>query len=180
MMRWRPFLLWHSALALILAAGLASADPARPAPGPNVAILEVGVFCALQAMNQRPAPGTVSGWIHVPEGEITFHWPDRQVVPASLGLAFGVKMQLAPGFTSPLVKMRVYRPGNDQPETWDSSFGDLAPSLAFFRFDHEAELIPGLWRFEAWDGQIRLYAVEFEVVPAASAPEIVNACGAVS
>lgn len=76
--------------------------------------------------------------------------------------------------------MRVYRPGGDQPETWDSSFGDRAPSRAFFRFDHEAELIPGLWRFEAWDGQNRLYAVEFYVVPAASAPEIINACGAVS
>ena len=55
-------------------AGAIITDPAPPAPGPLVATLKVGVFCALQAMDQRPAPGTISGWIHVPEGKIDFHW----------------------------------------------------------------------------------------------------------
>ena len=68
------------AIALALTAGAALADPASPAPGPLVATLKLGVFCALQAMDQRPAPGTLSGWIHVPDGMIDFHWPDRQVV----------------------------------------------------------------------------------------------------
>jgi Domain of unknown function (DUF3859) len=173
-------MLWRGAIAFLLSAGFAAAEPAHPARAPNVALLEVGVFCALQSMNQRPAPGTVSGWIHVPDREITFHWPDRQVVPASLGLAFGVKARLDPGAVAPFSEMRVYRPGSVQPETWDSSFSDLEPSVAFFRFDHEAELILGLWRFEAWHGPKQLYAVEFEVVPAATVPEIVHACGAVS
>lgn len=170
----------HIALALWLVCGPALAEPDPPAPGPLVSSLEVGIFCALQAMDQAPAPGTLSGWIHVPDGEIAFHWPDRQIVPAAIGLAFGVKSRLAPGTFAAYGEMRVYRPGLATPETWASAFSNLDDSIAFFRFDTPEELIPGIWRFEAWDGETLLYKVEFEVVPAAALPEIVDACGAVS
>lgn len=166
------------ALLLILAAPL-RAGPVMPEASAHVASQSFGVFCALQAMDQRPAPGTLSGWIHVPDGEIDFHWPDRQVVPAQIGLAFGVKSRLAPGlFLSG--EMRVFRPGATAPETWDSSFTDRGDQFGFFRFDREDELIPGIWRFEAWSGDQQLYSVEFEVVPAAALPEIAQACGAIS
>jgi Domain of unknown function (DUF3859) len=165
-------------LALTLALPL-RAEPAPPQADPLVASLKVGVFCALQAMDQRPAPGTLSGWIHVPDGVIDFHWPDRQVVPAVIGLAFGVKSQMVPGvFASG--EMRVYRPGSSSPETWDSTFTDTGEQFGFFRFDRDDELIPGLWQFEAWEGDTRLYSAEFEVVPAAALPEIAQACGAIS
>lgn len=168
------------ALALLMAlAAPLRAEPAAPEAGPDVASLRVGVFCALQAMNQRPAPGTRSGWIHVPEEDIDFHWPGRQVVPAQIGLAFGVKSRLAPGLFLP-GEMRVYRPGSTTPETWESSFTDLSDQFGFFRFDREDELLPGLWRFEAWSGTEQLYSVEFEVVPATALPEIAQACGAIS
>jgi hypothetical protein len=175
--------MWHTftgtVLAIALAAGQALADPAPPSTDPLVATLKVGVFCALQAMNQRPAPGTLSGWIHVPDGVIDFHWPDRQVVPAAIGLAFGVKSQMVPGvFASG--EIRVYRPGSTVPETWESSFSDTGEQFGFFRFDREDELISGIWRFEAWEGVTQLYSVEFEVVPAAALPEIAQACGAIS
>ncbi|WP_333817385.1 DUF3859 domain-containing protein [Tabrizicola sp.] len=169
-------------LALALALALSSpvqADPAPPQAAPLVASLRVGVFCALQAMDQRPAPGTLSGWIHVPDRMIDFHWPDRQVVPAAVGLAFGVKSRLVDGAFA-AGEMRVYRPGSTTPETWESGFSDTGEQFAFFRFDRDEELIPGLWRFEAWEGETQLYSVEFEVVPAAALPEIVNACGAIS
>lgn len=167
------------ALIFALAVGPVMAEPAPPQPGPLIASLKVGVFCALQAMDQRPAPGTLSGWIHVPDGMIDFHWPDRQVVPAAIGLAFGVKSQTIPGvFTQG--EMRVYRPGSTTPEAWESSFSDIGEQFAFFRFDREDELITGIWRFEAWEGETQLFSAEFEVVPAAALPEIVNACGAIS
>lgn len=165
--------------ALALSAGIGGADPAPPKFDPAVASLRVGVFCALQAMDRRPAPGTLSGWIHVPESEIDFHWPDRQVVPAAIGLAFGVKSVMAPG-TFAKGQMRVYRPGSSAAETWDSTFADTSEQFAFFRFDRTDELIPGLWRFEAWEAETMLYSVEFEVVPAAALPEIAQACGATS
>ncbi|WP_136645574.1 DUF3859 domain-containing protein [Tabrizicola sp. YIM 78059] len=167
------------ALALLLA-DAAAADPAPPAAGPLVARLQVGVFCSLDPLNQRPAPGTMSGWIHVPEGEITFHWPDRQVVPAQLGIAFGVRAQLVPGAFVAMGEMRVWRPGSDRPEVWDSAFGDMGGSVNFFRFDHDTELVPGSWRFEGWDGATQLFSAEFEVVPAEALPEIAQACGATS
>lgn len=165
---------------LAFALGLpAHADPAPPKAAADVAMLKVGVFCALQAMDQRPAPGTLSGWIHVPDREIDFHWPDRQVVPAAIGLAFGVKSRMQPGvFASG--EMRVYRPGSTTPEVWESSFTDLSDQFGFFRFDREDELITGTWRFEAWEGETQLFSVEFEVVPAAALPQIAQACGAIS
>lgn len=169
------------ALLLTLLASPALAAPAEPQAAPQVARLEVGVFCALQAMDRMPAPGTASGWIHVPTSEITFHWPDRQVVPAALGLAFGVRAMGAPGFaTSDGAEARVTRPGGTTPEVWSSGISDAGDTLSFFRFDTEDELLPGLWTFEGWDGETRLYHVEFEVVPAAAVPEIVDACGATS
>jgi hypothetical protein len=169
------------ALAFLLAlATPAWAEPAPPAPGPQVARLEVGVFCALQAMDQRPAPGTASGWVHVPDGPIDFHWPDRQVVPAALGLAFGVKARMQPGVFVAYGEMRVWRPGTDGPEVWDSTFNDMEGVLNFFRFDYDHELVPGIWRFEAWEAGTLLYSVEFEVVPAEALPQIAQACGATS
>jgi hypothetical protein len=169
----------HILLALLLATP-ALADPAPPFLGPGVAQLQPGVFCALQAMDRRPAPGTRSGWVHVPEGEIDFHWPDRQVVPAAIGLAFGVKARLHPDHFVRSGEMRVYPPGSTAPEVWDSTLSPYGDSIAFFRFDHDHELSPGLWRFEAWEGETQLYAVEFQVVPAAALPDLVQACGAVS
>lgn len=169
------------ALLLTLLASPALAAPAEPQAGAEVAWLEVGVFCALQAMDRMPAPGTASGWIHVPASEITFHWPDRQVVPAAIGLAFGVRVMGAPGFaTSDGAEARVMRPGRTTPEVWASGISDAGDTLSFFRFDTPEELVPGLWTFEGWDGDTLLYRVEFEVVPAAALPEIVDACGAVS
>ncbi len=170
--------LWAMPVAFLTCTALA--EPLPPAPGPLITEMEVGVFCALQAMDQRPAPGTLSGWVHVPEGEIIFHWPDRQVVPASLGVAFGVRSRMVSGSFAAYGEMRVYRPGSDKPEIWDSSFSDLDDSVVFFRFDHEAELVSGIWRFEAWDADVQLYSVEFEVVPAEAVREISQACGATS
>jgi hypothetical protein len=170
-----------SCLALSLLVAPAWAAPADPQSVPEIARLEVGIFCALQAMDRMPAPGTASGWIHVPTGEITFHWPDRQVVPAAIGLAFGVRATGAPGFiTSTRAQVRVTRPGRAAPEVWDSGISDAGPALSFFRFDTPEELLHGLWTIEAWDGEAQLYRVEFEVVPASAVPDISDACGATS
>lgn len=168
-------------LALTLAAAVrAVAGPAAPVTAPEIARIEVGVFCALQAMDRMPAPGTDAGWIHVPTGEVGFHWPDQRVVPAAIGIAFGVKATGIPGWASTAAEARVFRPGRKVPEAWKTGISDAGASIAFFRFDKEAELDPGLWVFEVWDGDRRLYRVEFDVVPAAGLPEIVEACQAVS
>jgi hypothetical protein len=158
----------------------AFAGPSAPVAAPEIAALEAGVFCALQAMDQMPAPGTESGWVHVPTTEIRFHWPERQVVPAALGLAFGVRATGRAGWASVDAEARVTRPGRATPEVWDTGISDAGASVVFFRFDTPDELLPGTWILEAWDGQTQLYRVEFEVVPASALPAIVDACGATS
>lgn len=170
----RAALLWAALATAVVA------EPAPPVASPAVAILELGIFCVPDDMGEAIAPGTISGRIHVPFDEVTLHWPGRQTVPATLGLAFGVRVQLAAGEMVPYGEVRVFRPGRTQPETWGSSFGSLGPTVSFFSFDREEELIPGLWRFEAWDGAERLYAVDFDIVPASELPGIAGACGAVS
>ncbi|MFZ1470419.1 MAG: hypothetical protein WAT09_15805 [Paracoccaceae bacterium] len=169
-----------TALALALIGTAALADPAPPQHGPQIARLELGVFCALQAMDRMPAPGTTDGWIHVPTGNVRFHWPDRQVVPAAIGLAFGVKATGAVGWSSETAEVRVYRPGHEVPDVWNAGISEWGGTLSFFRFDTVDELIPGLWRFEVWEGDIRHYQVQFQVVPADAVPDLVQACGAVS
>ncbi|MGL5012488.1 MAG: hypothetical protein ACRC6I_21685, partial [Paracoccaceae bacterium] len=76
------------------------------------------------------------------------------------------------------VEIRVYRPGRPTPETWDTTYNDTDPGISFFRFDTADELIPGLWAFEAWQADTRLYRVEFDVIPPDQIPGIADACGA--
>lgn len=173
----------RAGLAALLWVGLSAwalADPAAPSHASYIDHLEVGIFCTPRDMGQAPAPGTQSGKVHVPHDMIAFDWPGQQIVPAEIGLSFGVKAELSPGFAVPFGEIRVYVPGREAPEIWGSSFSDFGPTLSFFSFDREEELLPGLWRLEAWDGAERLYSVTFEVVPAASISRISGACGAVS
>ncbi|WP_157971130.1 DUF3859 domain-containing protein [Pseudogemmobacter bohemicus] len=164
--------------ALAETPGLPTARP--PVLSPGVAAVEWGIFCALKAMDRAPAPDTIAGWLHVPRDRIDFHWPDENVVPASIGLAFGIRVIAAPGEVTGAAEARVYRPGRAKPETWITSITGSGEVNSFFRFDEDSELIPGIWAFEAWDRGEMLYRVEFEVVPAAARPEITNACGATS
>ncbi|MCU0802654.1 MAG: DUF3859 domain-containing protein [Rhodobacteraceae bacterium] len=170
-------------LLLALVMMLVTAAPARPMDpviGPMMADVQFGVFCALTPTGRAAAPGTLSGWIHQIDGPFAFDWPGQNRVPARIGIAFGVIATAAPdGFVAD-AEIRVFRPGATTPETWQSSFGDQEPSLAFFRFDRPDELIPGRWAFEASQAGNRLYRVEFEVLPPAESAGVAAACGAVS
>lgn len=168
------------ALFLAALAPVAAADPGEPFAAPGVARLDWGVFCAAEAMDRAPAPGTDSGWIHVPRRTLAFHWPGVRQVPAALGLAFGVEAVAVLGQPRS-VEVQVFHPGRATPEAWVTTLPDSGPSLVFFRFDTAEELIPGLWVIEARDlgaavDSAPLYRVEFEVVAAAALPEMVQAC----
>jgi hypothetical protein len=156
------------------------AEPAPPAKIDAIAALELGVFCAYQSMDRAPAPGTATGWIHVPREDVAFHWPEVQVVPATLGIAFGVKATGARGWATAVGEARVYRPGSKVPEMWASDISEHGGTIAFFRFDRPDELITGTWAIEGWDRGQMLYRVEFRVVPPGAAPGIAGACDATS
>ena len=165
---------------LLLFPTLAFAKPAAPVWSAPIAELTFGVFCTIQPTGQSEAPGTTSGFIHTIATAPSFDWPSQTTLPASIGLAFGVQARSAKGTAVPYAEVRVYRPGQTAPDFWTSDFSDTDPSFAFFRFDTEQELTPGLWVIEAWDGDNRLYRVEFDVVPYAQSPGIAQACGGTS
>jgi Domain of unknown function (DUF3859) len=168
-------------LILLLVTPLAAfAKPATPVWSPPIADISFGIFCAIQSEGEAPAPGTRSGIIHTVIDDPAFHWPGQRRVPASLGLAFGVKSRTQPGIALPFAEMHVYRPGDSIPDIWTSGISDTDPSFAFFRFDTDDELIPGIWVFEAWDAGKRLFRVEFDVVPADQGIGIAAACGGTS
>lgn len=168
------------ALILMLCPALVFAKPAAPDIAPPLGTVTFGIFCTIAVSGQTDAPGTLTGFIHTVDEAPGFDWSGQRTVPASLGIAFGVKAQTTLGTSVPFAVMHVFRPGRPLPDVWTAGFDDTDPSFAFFRFDTEAELIPGLWAFEAWDAGKRLYRVEFEIVPADQAIGIASACGGVS
>ncbi len=167
-------------LVLLLLATAAVAKPAAPNFAPPIAAIEFGVFCTIKTTGQTEAPGTASGFIHTTDSVPAFDWPRQTTLPASIGLAFGVKAGTVSGSIVAGAEIRVFRPHQPNPDFWTSDFYDTEQSFAFFRFDTAEELIPGTWVFEAWDGAKRLYRVEFEVVPYDQAPGIAQACGGTS
>jgi Domain of unknown function (DUF3859) len=169
----RPFAL------IALLAGPAMAEPAPPEWTAPVVGLSWGILCLQIEMDRIAAPGTVSGWMHQLDRDVDWHWPDTQVVPASIGLAFGIRAVGLPG-TATEIEVRLTRPDRPQPETWTGFLSEGDSFFGFFRFDTPEELVPGLWVFEGWDGGSQLYRAEFQVVPAPALPRIAEACGAIS
>jgi hypothetical protein len=168
-------------LLLIPVCALAAwAKPAPPIRAPQLANLSFGLYCAIAVTGRAEEPNTASGYIHLADEAADFQWPGQNIVPAVLGLAFGVKAQTRQGIAFPNAEMRVFQPGRAEPDIWGTGFSDQDSSLAFFRFDRPDELVPGIWVFEAWSGRTRLYRVEFEVVPAAEGNAIVQACGGIA
>jgi hypothetical protein len=159
--------------------GSALAEPASPQASPQIGKIVAGVFCAPLEKLRHDAPGTDAGWMHLVD-QIEFHWPGRQVVPVAKGLAFGVKVRLVPGAVDATTKIRLYHPGRTKPEVWDTTFNEWTDEIDFVRFDRESREDIGTWRIEAWEGDARIYTVEFEAVHRDELPEIAEACTAVS
>lgn len=169
--------MWRGAIltGFLLLAGAAGAQVAAPEHSADIAGVEAVIICSPANTHREPAPGTEAGYIQVPDEAITVT-RKGQLVPDALGMAFGVAAvslrDIAP------VKMLVFRPGRAQPETYLANFPAGLETTEFFSFDIESERQPGIWTFEAWDGETRLYRVSFEVVPQESAPGIVADCQA--
>ena len=170
-------LLLLSCLVTTMSAGSAQAENFR---APEIAFLEAGILCGPETIGTLPAPGTIEGATHVIENEPDFV-STVQVVPAVLGLGFGVKSQsvMPDGIDS--VEIFVSHPEMGETAVAIQSFmtriNGTDPSLTFYQFDHTYELVHGTWRFMARSGETTLYAVSFEVVAPRLVPELASLCG---
>jgi hypothetical protein len=150
---------------------LAELAPIVTAPG--VTLEKVGIYCRLEAEGREDAPETDLGYIQLLSGTPDFAFEQREV-PARLGISFGILAMSDRDI--PQARIEVYRPGTAKPDVWYSDFIAGAPAVRGFSFDFAHELVPGVWRFEAWDDKKQLYSVEFLVLPGSELPGVSSDC----
>jgi len=142
--------------------------------------IEAGVVCAPDPVDSVPAPDTVAGTTHVIDVEPRFVSVTR-VVPAALGVGFGVKSRSTdPAGLAPVTMVLTHPPMGPE-KTVEQRFvtriSGQAASLTFYQFDYGYELVPGTWTFTAMQGDAALYSVAFEVVEPHMLPDLATACG---
>lgn len=166
------------ALAIFLAVGSrALAEPALPFAAPGITIDAVGIFCAKGTTRREDAPETTLGYIQLLDGlpEMAFR---QQTVPARIGVQFGVIMTADRDI--PGIRNETWKPGATTPEVWSADLLAGVTRSRGFSFDYPEELLPGIWRMQAFDGDTLLYSVEFDVVPGTEQPGIGSDCNLLS
>lgn len=147
---------------------------------PLIANHASGVICAPPTTGTSPAPGTVAGTTHLIDVEPAFVSTTRRV-PAVLGIGFGIKSQAADIAGIADVIMTISHPEMGDMRATSQSFGSRIsgadPSLTFYQFDFDYELVTGIWQMEAASGLDVLYRTTFEVVPPDQVPELASICG---
>lgn len=141
---------------------------------------EAGVICAPPTVGTAPAPDTVAGTTHIIDVDPPFVSTNRRV-PAVLGIGFGIKAQALDSAGVPVVTMTITHPpmgpSRATSQTYQSRISGLDPSLTFYQFDFDYELVVGLWQIEAAQGSTILYRTNFEVLPPSEVPELASVCG---
>ncbi|NDV98427.1 DUF3859 domain-containing protein [Yangia sp. PrR002] len=179
----------HLALLLMLA------GPAFAGAGPSFAgssetagqsfsaapmqLLERGVICQITAEGARPAPETEQGVINLVE-------PGRridvatEVVPAALGISFGIRFMLADDAPPMALRVVVTHPPMGsraiERESWVTNAVPGAPGLSLFTFEYPYEMVEGAWTMALEAGGERLLEQHFSVVPAEAAAPVLAAC----
>jgi hypothetical protein len=140
--------------------------------------LRAGLFCAPPEGDRRPAPDTLSGWVHVPDQPVQMIAEGREA-PAVLGLGFGVRYLLDTTVPLELRYTVTHPPMPPTGATRQSWVGNVLPGntdTVFFQFDIEDELQPGPWSFSASANGQALFSVAFTVRPAAELPGLAGLC----
>lgn len=138
------------------------------------------MICAPEAVGSSPAPGTLAGTTHIIDEDPPFVSNARRV-PAVLGIGFGVKSISSTPEGLEDVTMVITHPGMGADKIKTQSYGTrisgLAPSLTFYQFDYDYELLPGIWQMVAMKDDAVLYSASFEVLPPQQVPELASVCG---
>jgi Domain of unknown function (DUF3859) len=175
----RPMLLLRpiTAVFAVFAVTAAFAEPAPPQGSAMTDIVDFGIYCRPSVAGTEAAPDTSLGYVNVLAEDPVFRH-QQQEVPAIIGVSFGV---LALSHQTILnARMETYRPGKTSPDVWYADMYEGQTKSRGFTFEFEDELLVGLWRMEAWDGDTRLYIIEFDVVPPSALPGIGADCNMLS
>ena len=169
-------------LVLSFAVGSAGADTSTSLQpiSPVIVHLEAGIICPPETIETVPAPDTLAGKTHVIDIEPPFV-SNAQLVPAALGIGFGIKSQTViegglEGVTM-VVTHPAMGPNATASQSFTTSISDRDPSLTFYQFDYPYELVLGSWQMTAMHDEEILYQVQFDVVEAKMLPNLARACG---
>ncbi|MEO1640767.1 MAG: DUF3859 domain-containing protein [Pseudomonadota bacterium] len=142
--------------------------------------VEVGIVCPPEPIGSTPAPGTIAGATHIIVEEPQFV-SVGSVVPAAIGVGFGVKSQAVdPAGLGAITMVLTHPPMGDAQITlqqFQTSISGQDPSLTFYQFDYPYELVEGTWMFTAMQGEQALFSVSFEVVDPLGMPSLAEMCG---
>ncbi len=168
------------ALILALMPLLAWAQPAPDATSAALASVQSGVVCPPPTIGSSPAPDTLAGTTHLIEEEPPFVSLSNRV-PAVIGIGFGVKAMAEATLGIDTVTMTVTHPpmgdGGATAQSFETRISGLDPSLTFYQFDYDYELVRGIWQMEASKNGTVLYRTTFEVVAPELVPELASICG---
>lgn len=169
----KPVIIFAATLAL------ATTAVAEIVQSTSVKQLEAGVICPPDSVGTTIAPDTLAGATHIIEEDPPFVSNSR-VVPAALGVGFGVKAQsIAPGGLSGVIVRVTHPPMGDngrRSQSFLTSMSGQSPSITFYQFDHAYELVEGTWTMAAYAGDTELLSVTFEVVDPSMVPQLANVC----
>ncbi len=166
-----------AAFVTALSGAAALADPALPFTAPGITFAGLGIYCHAGDTRTEPAPETSLGYIHILPNQprIAFH---QQQVPARLGVHFGVIVVSDRDIAE--VRNETWKPGAAHPEVWFTDLTATVPRARGFVFELEDELVTGLWRMDAFEGERLLYRVEWKVLPASNLPGVSSNCDMLS
>lgn len=148
---------------------------------PLIGFFDAGVLCGQDGGERREAPDTLAGSTFVIEDTPPFVSKGR-LVPAVLGIGFGVRAALASDLGQDSVLMSITHPPLADSGTTRQSFTTYigpkdVPSITLYQFDYPYEMALGDWTMTASYGGVTLYESTFTVVPPAALPELAGVCG---
>lgn len=166
-----------SLLALTLPATAQQAN--TPRFGPDIAELVYGLYCAQEPEREDPAPDTASGIINIVPSIPDFQFRQK-LVPAEIGIGFGVLARAQPGMLLDPVTVTVTHPpypgSGIEVEQWQTDVDD-GLNLMGFSFDHAGELVLGEWTFSGHTAAgDELFFISFEVIAPELMPQVIRAC----
>ena len=164
-------------LGLLLMAGLAACTTTTQggAGVRDVEIVEAGIYALPAAARSTPV-GLCESISEPDSTDVNISAQERTTrIPARLGTAFGVKFrpvgQVPGGVSTFRVLWRAPDPGipdavTGKPRRDDGcayAYRMGVTTFQGFRFERPAELIPGAWALEIWNGDRKLLAYGFTV-----------------
>ena len=158
----------------IFAATVLQAEPPVYLDDKKIAGFEYGLVCKFPVSGSKFAPDTDAGEINIIDGEVHFS-AHGTVIPAILGMSFGIKSILHQGDQLDGVVFKVVHPpllnSGRTEQSWIGDMSSQYPASQLYSFDLPSELVTGIWTISAHKDGALLYSVAFDVVWPKDSPE---------